>query len=136
MTLSVNPSLNMMTDNHFMEPSPVVIVADVDAVADYTNIATLCDYSDANIHDVVCAMFDKLLGMSIMFDFEPLSATWSCSYFPANYITEVVFNLCLRQQNNMLLIEKQHISGHRETYSSLCNELVSEVIETISPVNH
>jgi hypothetical protein len=135
MTLSVTPSLNMMTDNHFMEPSPVVVVAYVDEVADYTNIATLCDYSDANIHDVVCAMFDKLLGASVMFEFDPLSATWSCSYFPANYITEVVFDLCLRQQNNTLMIEKKHISGHRETYSSLCNDVVSEVIETISLVN-
>jgi len=135
MTLSVNPSLNMMTDNHFMEPSPVVVVAVVAESADYTNIATLCDYSDANIHDVVCAMFDKLLEMNVTFVFDPLSATWNCSYFPPNYITEVVFDLSLRQQNNMLMIEKQHISGHRETYSSLCNAAVSEVIKTIAPVN-
>ena len=135
MTLSVNPSLNMMTDNHFMEPSPVVFVAYVDEAADYTNIATLCDYSDANIHEVVCAMFDKLLELNVMFVFHPLSATWSCSYFPSYYITEVVFTLCLRQQNNMLLIEKNHISGNREAYSALCNSAVSEVIEHVAPVN-
>ena len=133
MTILINPEMN--TNTIFMEPPPVVVVSDVVETADHNNLAILCDYNDANIDNVVCAMFDQLLVMNVMFNFNPMTATWSCSYFPTYYITEVVFGLSLRHQNNMLMIEKHYVSGHQETYSSLCNSIVGEIVDTITTVN-
>lgn len=120
---------------NLLEPPPTILVSELDASYDYTNTVTLCAYTAHNVCEVVRKMFDELTFGNVRFEFNPLSATWNCSYFPHDYIAEVAFMFSLWHQNGVLLIEKVYLSGHRETYDELCVSHVGEVFDFMNPVH-
>ena len=120
---------------NLLEPPPAILVSELDASNDYDNIVTLSAYTAHTVREVVHKMFHELTLGNVMFEFNPISATWNCSYFPHDYIAEVAFMFSLWHQNGMLLIEKVYLSGHRETYDELCNSLVGSVFEFMNPTH-
>lgn len=126
-TMNIN---NMLQNNiDFMEPPPSIIVSEFDATNDYSIVVTAGTYTNYNVHEVVRMMFDELALENVIFEFNPSSATWNCSYFPQDYIAEVAFMFRLYHQNGVILIEKVYLSGHLETYNELCNSIVGRICD-------
>ena len=117
---------------NFMEPAPAIFVGEIAATDNNFHI-NICDATIYNISETVRVMFDSLTLKNITFEFNPMTSSWNCSYFPQQYINEVTFMFFMWQQTGRLIIEKMYFSGHRETYDELSNDIVTELREFMNP---
>ena len=137
MTDNNNIIINVLQNDYLnlLEPPPTILVSELDASNDYATTVVLCAYTVHNVCEVVRKMFDELTFGNVRFEFNPMSATWNCSYFPNDYIAEVAFMFSLWHQNGVLLIEKVYLSGHHETFDELCDSLVGGIFDFMNPAD-
>lgn len=111
----------------FMEPLPVVLVQEVSTEHNSSHLVNIGTSSFQNIQTVVNKMFGILTVKNISFEFNPQTASWNCSYFPADYITPVDFIFFLRQHGEWLMFETVFTSGNRESFNQISNSVVGEL---------
>ena len=115
----------------FMEPDPVILVPNIETSV---NTSTVC-VGLSNFHNIQYIsykIFNQLTIDNVSFQFNSTMASWSCSYFPTDYITPVEFVVCLRQDNDRLLVEYMYLSGYYDTFIELINNICNDVRYDVS----
>jgi hypothetical protein len=118
---------------NIVEPEPNIGIGHISDDTDFDNLHILGNITNDNLNAVTRIFFDKLLIENVEYVFYPSTATFVCSYFPEQFITELSFTFTLlTNQDGILCVEPRRLSGHHETFNTLSNTIVSHVFQELN----